>query len=144
MHLSMSDCVLSLAQNLPANPDVQYIAGGPGAIGGAGATASILYPMGRGYLSTSTVGTDRNGVFCSCDSIHYVPRRREADLEERPSDHFVSRLVLCDDVEKSIRNWNPEPIKEMIATFNLRVVPFDEGDPLRPGLHIRQNIVKRD
>ncbi|KAF2719533.1 hypothetical protein K431DRAFT_110828 [Polychaeton citri CBS 116435] len=50
----------------------------------------------------------------------------------------AARLLVCDGVQESIRNWDRDLIEKFVGMLELHIVPFDDGDPLSPGLHIVQ------
>jgi len=52
----------------------------------------------------------------------------------------ATTLTQCVSVEEAIREWNAEAIEKFVDCLELEVVPFEENDPLRPGLHLRQRV----
>lgn len=52
----------------------------------------------------------------------------------------MAKLVECENVEEAMKNWDAEAVAKFVQLLDLKIVPFDATDPLRPGLHLWQRV----
>lgn len=61
-------------------------------------------------------------------------------VESREEPRGMGRLLQGVGVEEAVRGWDGESVRVFVEVLGLRVVPFDEGDSMKPGLHVWQRI----
>lgn len=97
--------------------------------------------------------TPRGGFLAACGTLitRYVFRNQSLKMDRvtyfptvkgsggRAPSH-TSRLLLCENVMEAMHGWDDEALRDCVALLDLCIIPFDEDEPLKPGLHIWQQI----
>lgn len=106
---------------------------------------SLKYPGKKGgfvvVCRPHIGGSDKAPDKLSTDIVEFHADPALARSADRgDGSRHVARLIQCTSVEEAIRQWDSKAIKDFVAMLHLRVITFDKGDPLNPGLHILQHI----
>lgn len=98
----------------------------------------VHYTTRRGTASTILESNDDAQKTTNEDQTYYwrsenLEKRSEAPLQ-------MAKLVECENVEEAMKSWDAEAVAEFVQLLDLKIVPFDVTDPLRPGLHLWQRV----
>lgn len=92
----------------------------------------IIYNAGKARLQVKLrPNNPLGGDLLHEDQTTYKP---QVDSQEKAV--RVDRLLQCDGVEQAMKEWDAEAIEAFVKLLDLNVIPFDEGDPMKPGLHV--------
>ncbi|UJO24785.1 uncharacterized protein CLAFUR5_13802 [Fulvia fulva] len=121
----------SLAWSLPPSAGfASFATTGAVYIGRKGRTSAGLNP---GHNTSHNIAID--AAVYHRDPAHDARKRRRGLPETQ-----AARLLQCENVTEAIQGWDAETVKAYVDLLGLKVVPFEEGNPMKPGLHIWQRI----
>lgn len=115
----------------------------PSTVGPVAGVKAIELPADGGEVTARCWPTQVGNT--SSDVLRYRPVHSSLpEMAQRRREHGggLGRLLQCADLEEAIRDWDAEAIRNFVKMLELTVVPFDTGDPLKPGIHIWQRVLE--
>lgn len=96
------------------------------------------YATSKGTASTILQPNDEAKETTNEDQTYYWRSKGFESTPEVPLQ--MAKLVECRNVEEAMKNWNAEAVAKFVELLDLKIIPFDATDPMRPGLHLWQRL----